>query len=95
MNTIMPRNLCRRPARPATGRGKIQRGIKRAFVMRGRGELTTSQILEYTHALRRHRRQKVHTNTYRQVRGRLAVIADRVGRSTSRGRPWIWRLRPE
>jgi hypothetical protein len=95
MNTEMPPNLSRRPARPAAGRGKIQKGVKRAFVMVGRSELTTSEVLKYTHALRLHQGRKIDTKTYRQVHRRLAVIADPAGRSSSIGRPWIWRLRPE
>jgi hypothetical protein len=60
--------------------------------MKGLAELTTSQILTYTHALRRHRGQKIHTNTYRQVRRRLDEIgAIRVRRVPPYG-AWLWRL---
>jgi hypothetical protein len=58
-----------------------------------RSEMSTSEVLRYTHALCMHQGRKIHTNTYRQVRRRLDEIADRIGRSSSPGRPWIWRLR--
>jgi hypothetical protein len=58
-----------------------------------RSEMSTSEVLRYTHALWLHQGRKIHTNTYRQVRRRLDEIADRIGRSSSPGRPWIWRLR--
>jgi hypothetical protein len=89
----MPPNLCRRPARPSAGRGRIQRGVRRGFVMMGRSEMSTTEGLRYTHVLWPHQGRKIHTNTYRRVRSRLDEIADRIGRSRSRGRPWIWRLR--
>ena len=63
--------------------------------MLGSSELSTSEILPYTHALRLHQGRRIDTNTYRQVHRRLSAIADRQGRAISRGRPIIWRLRPE
>jgi len=89
----MANNLSRRPAKPALGRGRIQQGARRAFTMLDSSELSTSQILPFTHALRLHQGRSIDTNTYRQVHRRLSAIADRQGRSSSRGRPWIWRLR--
>jgi hypothetical protein len=61
--------------------------------MTGKTELSTSQILKYTHALPRHRRQKLDTSAYRQVHRRLTEIgAVKVRRVPPYG-AWLWRLR--
>jgi len=38
-------NLARRPAKPALGNGRVQRGALRAL----NGEATTSEVAEWTH----------------------------------------------
>jgi hypothetical protein len=91
----VPVNLLRRPARPAAGRGRLQQAVKRAFTMRGRRELSTSEILKYTHALRLHQGRKLDGGVYQLVHRRLGESgAVRIGRAKTIGRPWIWRYLP-
>ena len=96
MNTRKLRNLSRRPAKPALGRGRIQMAVRRAFIMLGASELTTSEILSFSHALRLHQGRKIDTNTYRQVHRRLSEMgAVRIGRAATIGRPWRWRFKDQ
>src|SRR5262249_6594727 len=95
LSTRMSRNLLMRPARPAAGRGSVQQGIKRAFVMLGCGELSTSDIVQFTHALRLHQGRKLNGGVYQLVHRRLSEIADKVGRASTIGRPYRWRLKDE
>jgi hypothetical protein len=86
-------NLLLVPRAPAAGRGRLQRQIRRAFMVHG-PELSAStiydwckswpQTLDGRHLGRAHRWSIVRI---------LETVAHRVGRSRGRDRPWIWRLR--
>jgi hypothetical protein len=89
------RNLSRRPAKPALGRGRLQVRIRRAFWAYG-GEISTSTGVAWSYrALQWGAPRKDALS--RAVRHALISIgAVKVRRSpTGRGRPWIWRLRNE
>ena len=93
MKWVGHRNLRLRPYAPARGRGRLQVQIKRAFVVHG-PTVTSSQVYNWTHARRRLMHGKPLTTRHRYSVWRILVtIADPVERSTSIGRPWLWRLR--
>jgi hypothetical protein len=80
------RNLRRRPAKPALGRGRLQRQVRRA--------ISASKIFDWCYARRRLLLRKPLTTRHRYSVWRiLMTIADPVERGTSIGRPWLWRLR--
>ena len=82
-------NLRLRPHAPAAGRGRLQRQIGRAFIAHG-PVLTSSDV--YRWCERWQAREFGQWERWSIVRI-LDVVAERVGRSRGRGRPWIWRLR--
>jgi len=85
-------NLARRPAAPAQGNGHVQRLAQRALLVLG--VASTSQIMrQWTCCGKQHRRKPIHNHDNRACRRALDQIADRIGRSTSIGRPILWRLR--
>jgi len=91
------RNLSRRPAKPALNRGRIQRRIQRAFIASPTSALSTSEIVQWSHALALHqgktsRRQRLnHCRAVRHAAEHLGLV--RVGRARTIGRPILWRLR--
>jgi hypothetical protein len=88
------RNLLRRPAKPAQNRGRIRQKVWEELVFNN-GMATTAQVLDRVYAHRRLKARRLgNGGWYQCVRRRLDEIADRVGRSTGPGRPWLWRLRP-
>src|SRR5262249_3597806 len=92
--TNSSRNLLRRPAKPAQNRGRIRRSVWEELVFNN-GMATTAQVLDRVYAHRRLKARRLgNGGWYQCVRRRLDEIADRVGRSTGRGRPWLYRLRP-
>jgi hypothetical protein len=54
IKAAMNRNLSRRPAKPALGNGRVQRGIRRALWVLGTA--STTEIMEWTHSRIRGRR---------------------------------------
>jgi hypothetical protein len=85
-------NLRRRPAAPARGRGRLQRQVARAFI--GGEVLSASAIYNWTHARRRQAGEPISGGQRQNVRRILERIALRVGRAGTRGRPWLWKLKP-
>lgn len=83
-------NLRLRPRAPNLGRGRIQTQISRAFLAAGVDTLSSSSIYDFTYA---GRRQDVCGRKQHSVYRLLVVLCDRVGRATTIGRPWIWRLK--
>jgi hypothetical protein len=81
------RNLQLRPAKPALGRGRIQRQVKRAFLLAD--TLTSSQVYDWTHCRMRHRMSQAHRWSVRRV---LMAIADPIERVPPHG-AWLWRLK--
>jgi hypothetical protein len=87
-------NLRKRPRTPAKGRGAVQRAIKRAFAATSASALTSTQIYDWAHVRRRlGRRKSMPFGVYSRTLRTLKVMCYRVGRGTSIGRPWLWRLR--
>jgi hypothetical protein len=82
------RNLRRRPAAPARGRGRLQVQIERAFLAGG-PVLSTSAVYDWTYA----RRRRLQGNRIWSVHRILRVRCERVGRAKTRGQPILWRLR--
>jgi hypothetical protein len=83
------RNLSRRPAKPALGNGRVQRGALRALWVLGIA--STSEIAEWTHARARAYGELSDNHTL-SARRALDRIADRVKRVPPYG-AWLWRLR--
>jgi len=83
------RNLLRRPAKPAQGRGRIQRGVWEQLVGHN-GLATTAAVIAGLYPGKRLQ----NGGCYQLVRRRLDEVADRVGRDRGRGQSWVWRLRP-
>jgi hypothetical protein len=83
-------NLLRAPHAPAAGRGRLQRQINRCFVVFG-PEVSSSRLLDWCYARNpRVRQSRGHRWSVVRI---LRQIADPVGRASTIGRPWIWRLR--
>jgi hypothetical protein len=75
--------------------GSIQRGITRAFIAAGGRDLTTPELLSWTHARALHRGASTWEQNYLSgdVRRAAKRMCEQVGRSAGRGRPVLWRLR--
>jgi hypothetical protein len=85
-----PRNLRKRPAKPALGRGRLQRLARRAFLAEG-DELSTTAILNWAYV--RRRGSPLPLGLYWSLHRALEQIgAERIGRARSIGRPILWRL---
>jgi hypothetical protein len=68
---------------------RVKHRIFRAFVAAGGADLTTTQLIAWVFP-RLPRWDPVY---YRRVKAGAAFFADPVGRATTKGRPWLWRLR--
>jgi hypothetical protein len=64
----MSRNLLHRPSQPALGRGHIQRAALRVLLAAPYGVATTAQVLEWTCAMKRHRRRPIYPADYQIAR---------------------------
>ncbi|MEA2969560.1 MAG: hypothetical protein QOE78_2821 [Alphaproteobacteria bacterium] len=83
-------NLRLRPHAPATGRGRVQLAVWRAFHAHG-DELTSSDVYAWCDRWgAKHPRGHMERWNVSRV---LRTIADPIGRAPTRGRPWIWRLK--
>ena len=90
--SVWRRNLSRRLKRPALGNGHVQKAARRALW--ALGTASTSQIIEFAYAgrlLMLGERRKNDLNRAAR-RALLAIGARRIGRASTRGRPWRWRL---
>jgi hypothetical protein len=90
------RNLRRKPAQPALGRGRIQLAIERCFFF----EADADGLVDGGTIVRYCQEWRYRCDGYRpsalnrlSVRNVLDRVAERVGRSRGLGRPWLWRLR--
>jgi hypothetical protein len=91
----MYHNLTHRPAKPALGRGRVQKGAQRALWEHD-GVCTTSQAAQYAYARKiLSLERRLGKSDYRYVRRALARIADPIGRAGGSARPIIWRLRDQ
>ena len=87
-------NLRKKPHAPSKGRGPVQRAIRRVFMASGAEVLTSTEIYDWAHVRRRlGRRKSMPFGVYSRTLRTLKVMCYRVGRGTSIGRPWLWRLR--
>src|SRR5262245_4242762 len=84
------RNLRKKPAKPALGRGRVQRMVRRAFTALEATELTTSQLADWAYA--RRRPGSLACGLYRSLYRACERYCVRVRRVDGRGRPWLWRL---
>jgi hypothetical protein len=75
----------------AKGNGRIQKGVRRAFLVAGTSTITTSQALDWTIVDRRAHWQRRHRWSVIRV---LREIADPVRKVPPHG-AWLWRLRAE
>jgi hypothetical protein len=86
-------NLRCRPATPATGRGRVQQQIRRAFMATGAKVLTSSEIYDWTHTRRRlGRNKKLPWGVYNRTVRTLRAMCDPVGRVPPYGAR-LWRLK--
>jgi hypothetical protein len=81
-------NLRRRPHAPNKGRGRLQVQIRRAFL--GADTVTSTTVYDWCFVRRRRRIPTRHRYSVWRI---LMTIADPVGRASTIGRPWLWRLR--
>jgi hypothetical protein len=84
------RNLRRRPVKPALNNGRVQRAIRRAFLMEGREVLSSDEIYDYTHARRRMQHKKL--GSYCQPLRTLRSMCVPIRKVPPHG-AWLWRLR--
>jgi hypothetical protein len=87
-----PRN--HNPRNPRIGR--VRRGITRAFIAGGGRDLTTSKLLQWSHALELYRGASLRQRHYycQWIRQAALRLCERVGRSDKgSGRPVLWRLK--
>lgn len=86
-------NLRLKPAKPARLRGRVQLAAERVLFLYGTA--TTSDVVDYAHALRLVMRQEKRHNwlSFGARRALASSGAVKVGRATSRGRPHLWALR--
>jgi hypothetical protein len=68
MKMAMNPNLCRRPVKPAKGNGRVQKAIRRAFIMEGAEVLSGTAIYDYSHPRRRVELRHLPSGIYRTTR---------------------------
>jgi hypothetical protein len=75
--------------------GRVRRGIIRAFIAAGGRDLTTSELLVWTHALVLYRGAPMRVRRYLclDVRRSADRICERTGRGKGKGGPVLWRLK--
>src|SRR5262245_29455754 len=89
-NSTRLRNLQRRRATPAAGRGRIQRAVARAFDAAG-PELSASVIYQWARRWqRRHDGAPINQAERWSIRRALLAVADPTYRAGTIGRPWVW-----
>jgi hypothetical protein len=81
-------NLRLRPHSPHKGRGRLQRQVRRAFVVCG-PVVSSSAVYDWSYARGRRLTQRHRHSVWRI----LVEVAEPVGRAETIGRPILWRLR--
>jgi hypothetical protein len=76
-----------RPPRPSLNNGKVQRAVRRGFIVKA--VLSTTELLEWTHP----RGRGTGHNRRRSVRRVCERYCIRVGRGAGVGRPILWKLK--
>jgi hypothetical protein len=69
--------------------GRMRRQLERAFMAMPGQDLDTGTLCRWVWV----RRQRFRTGQYERLRRIVRELADPIGRASSKGRPWIWRLR--
>ena len=82
-----------RPRAPNKGLGRLQVQIRRAFV--GRDALTSSEVYDSCYAKKRAFGERISQRHRHSVWRILRTIADPIGRASTIGRPWLWRLKQD
>jgi hypothetical protein len=70
---------------------RVAKRVWATFVALAGQDVRTTDLIQRTWP----RKSKWHPEEYRRVREAAAELADPVGRGPGRGRPWLWRLRPQ
>src|SRR5262249_22932062 len=89
------RNLSARPEKPARGNGRLQRLARRALFVHG-GQISTTTAVKWARCelMWGERSRGDFSRAARRALASLGAV--RVGRSPKgRGRPILWRLKPE
>src|SRR5262249_51825483 len=84
-------NLLHRPAKPALGNGRVQKGCLRAFWAHNT-PITSPIAIEFAYAVRlisEKPRRSFYINAKRALE---SIGAQRVGRARTQGRPWLWAM---
>jgi hypothetical protein len=86
MNQLSPKNRI----------GRVQLRVRRAFLANPNRELTTRELMEWTHAGRLYQGQDSHRERHNYCRA-IRRAAERYGERVGRVRPAgnVWRLKPE
>jgi len=83
-------NLSLRPKHsPNLGKGRIQRQVRRAFLVAGKPVLSSSEIYKWVYPGKRKHGWFERWNAFVVLR----AACHRVGRASTRGQPWLWKLR--
>jgi hypothetical protein len=84
------------PRLAALGRGRIQHRVALGFAINDWNPITARHVLEtvFVHRLLIEGK-KLDASHYQRVRHAFERIAVRSHRLTTRGRPWVWKLKPE
>jgi hypothetical protein len=72
-------------------RGRVRDRVWKTFVALAGQAVPTGELVRRVWP----RRQRFETWQYYRVRCAASEIADPVRRASSKGRPWLWRLRPD
>jgi len=85
-------NLRLKPAKSARLRGRVQLAAQRVLYLYGTA--TTSDVIDYAHALRLVIQQEKRHNwlAFGARRALESIGAKRVGRASTTGRPWQWSM---
>jgi hypothetical protein len=84
------------PRLAALGRGRIQHRVALEFAVNDWNPITARHVIEHVfwgEALLKER--PLNPSHYQRVRHAFERIAVRSHRLTTRGRPWVWKLKPE
>ena len=81
------------PRRAACGRGKIQKTVVNMFDW-GK-PMTTGEVVRWVFDSIYWKAEKPNPSHYQRARRALSAFAVRSHRLTTRGRPWVWVIKPE
>jgi hypothetical protein len=70
-------------------RGRMRRQLERAFMAMPGQDLDTGTLCRWVWA----HRDRFRTGECERLRRIVRELADPIGRASSKGRPWLWRLR--